>query len=300
VSVPPGYPPGPAQPVPGQPPDQPGCFRHPDRPTGLRCTRCDRPACPECLREASVGYQCVECVNAGQRDVRRARTVAGATVQTRPVVVPLMIGLNLGIFLVTVAQAGSLARNDISPLFFDWVTWPLAIVDGNEWWRLVTGGFLHYGLFHIAVNMLALWLLGREIEPLLGWPRFALVYLLSLLGGSTAAFAFGDVDTRLAGASGAVWGVIGAVLVAVVRLKLNPQPVLAMIAINVFISFLPGISLLGHLGGFVVGAALTAAMVYAPRERRLPIQAGAVAGVIVLLGVVIAVRTSQISALLGV
>ena len=296
MSVPPEYP-GPAQPAPGPPPGQPACFRHPDRPTGLRCTRCDRPACPECLRDASVGYHCVECVNAGQRQVRRPTTIAGAPVQRRPVVTPVLIALNLGVFLITAAQARSLMRNDVSELFFDWVTWPLLIVDGGEWWRLLTGGFLHYGLIHVAVNMLALWMLGRDVEQLLGWPRFLLIYVMSLLGGSTAAFVFGDPATRLAGASGAVWGIIGAVLVAVVRLKLNPQPVIGLILINVFISFLPGISLLGHLGGFVVGAALTAAMLYAPRAQRVPVQAGAVLAVLVVLGALLAMRAAQISTL---
>jgi membrane associated rhomboid family serine protease len=209
-------------------------------------------------------------------------------VQTRPVLTLLLIALNLGIFLITAAQAGSLMLNADSPLFYDWVTLPLAVVVDGEWWRLITGGFLHYGLVHVAVNMLALWLLGRDVELMLGWPRFAAVYLLSLLGGSTAVFAFGDTNTALAGASGAVWGVIGAMLVIVVRLKLNPQPVLALIAINVFISFLPGISLLAHLGGFVVGAAVTAAMVYAPSQQRVPVQIGAVLGAVVLLGMIIA------------
>jgi len=148
------------------------------------------------------------------------------------------------------------------------------------------------------VNMLALWLLGREVEVLLGWPRFAAVYLLSLLGGSTAVFALGDMNTALAGASGAVWGVIGAMLVIVMRLKLNPQPVLALIAINAIISFLPGISLLGHLGGFVVGAVVTAAMVYAPPRQRVPIQIGAVVAVLVVLsGVIITVSAMRVSAI---
>jgi membrane associated rhomboid family serine protease len=216
-------------------------------------------------------------------------------VQSKPVLTPLLIALNLGIFLITAAQAGSLLRNDLSELFYDWVTLPLAVVIDGEWWRLITGGFLHYGLAHVAVNMLALWLLGRDVELLLGWRRFAAVYLLSLLGGSTAVFAFGSTNTALAGASGAVWGVIGAMLVIVVRLKLNPQPVLVLIAINVFISFLPGISLLAHLGGFVVGAAVTAAMVFAPPKQRVPVQIGAVIGAVVLLGVIIAGSAMRIS-----
>jgi membrane associated rhomboid family serine protease len=219
-------------------------------------------------------------------------------VQSRPVLTPLLIALNLGLFVVTAAQAGSVQHNNLSPLFVDWVTLPRLVAVDGEWWRLITGGFLHYGLAHVAVNMLALWLLGRDVEVLLGWPRFGAVYLLSLLGGSTAVFALGDTNTALAGASGAVWGVIGAMLVIVVRLKLNPQPVLVLIGINLFISFLPGISLLGHLGGFVVGAVVTAAMVYAPPRQRVPVQVGAVVGVlVVLLGVILAASAVRFSAI---
>lgn len=293
MTVPPGYPPGPSQPYEPQQ-SLPACVRHPDRPTGLRCVRCDRPACPECLREASVGYQCVDCVNEGRRTVRQQTTVAGAVLRTQLVVVPVMIALNLLVFAFTAAQAGNLMSNNRSQLFDDWVLWPFAVVEFDEPWRLVTAGFLHYGPIHIALNMMALWILGRDIEPLLGRARFLAVYLLSLLGGSAAVFLLGPPETGTAGASGAVWGVMGAVLVAVLRLKLNPQPVLGVILINVFISFLPGISLLGHLGGFVVGAAATAALVYAPRERRTQIQVGALSVIGVLLVIVIALRWANL------
>lgn len=294
MTVPPGYPPGPAQPYEPQQ-GLPACVRHPDRPTGLRCVRCDRPACPECLRDASVGYQCVDCVNEGRRTVRQQTTVAGAVLRTQLVVVPVMVVLNLALYAFTAAQAGSMTGNDRSQLFEDWVLWPFAVVAYDEPWRLVTAGFLHYGPIHIALNMVALWILGRDIEPLLGRARFLAVYLLALLGGSASVFLFGPIGAGTAGASGAVWGVMGAVLVAVVRLKLNPQPVLGVILINVFISFLPGISLLGHLGGFVAGAAATAALVYAPRQNRTRIQVGALSAIGVLLVVAIALRWAQLA-----
>jgi len=265
------------------PPGLPACVRHPDRPTGLRCVRCDRPACPQCLREASVGYQCVDCVAEGQRSVRRPTTVAGATPGTRLVVVPVLIAINVAIFVITASQAGSANANEDSALFGRWVLWPLGIAAFDQPWRLITSGFLHYGPFHLALNMLALWIIGRDLEPLLGRVRFTAVYLLSLLGGSVAVFLFGSLNAQTAGASGAVWGAMGAILVVVLRLKLNPQPVLAVIAINAVISFLPGISLLGHLGGFVAGVLATAALLYAPRERQVPLQAAALVGLGVLL-----------------
>jgi len=277
----------------------PVCPRHPDRPTGLRCVRCDRPACPECLREASVGYQCVDCVNQGQRAVRQRTTIAGAKLTNRVVAVPVLVALNLAVFVITAAQAGSAGNNEAASLFGSWVLWPVAVVEFGEPWRLVTAGFLHYGPIHVALNMIALWILGRDIEPLLGRARFIAVYVLSLLGSSVAVFLFESVNSGTAGASGAVWGLMGAVLVTVLRLKLNPQPVIAVIAINAVISFLPGISLLGHLGGFVVGVAATAALLYAPPgPRRVPIQVGALTGLGVLLVVLAALRWAQLAAVL--
>lgn len=246
----------------------PSCVRHPDRPTGLRCTRCDRPACPDCLREASVGYQCVDCVNEGRQTILRPKTVAGAQLSRRLVVVPTLIAINVAVFAFTVYQASSLGQNQFSQLFQDWQLWP-PIIAGGEWWRLVTSGFLHNGPVHIGLNMVVLYLLGRELEPLLGWLRFTAVYLISLLGGGVSVLLFGDENVPVAGASGAVFGLMGGLLVVVFRQRMDPRPLLATIALNVFISVaVPGISLLGHLGGLVVGAIATAAMVYAPAKQR--------------------------------
>lgn len=284
---------GPPEPW-GTPGTMPSCVRHPDRPTGLRCTRCDRPACPECLREASVGYQCVDCVNEGRRNVRRPTTVAGAGLEQRLVVVPALILLNLAVFAVTAVQAGSFAHNETSDLFDQWQLWPPVVASG-DWWRLVTAGFLHYGPIHIAFNMIALYVLGRDLEPLLGRVRFTALYLVSLLGGGVAVFLFGDEGTAVAGASGAVFGLMGGIAVVVVRLKLNPGPALGIIALNVFISVtLPGISLLGHLGGLVIGAIVAVAMVYAPARSRLAWQIGTVAALTVALIGLVVVRDAQL------
>jgi len=270
------------------------CARHPDRATGLRCTRCERPACPECLREASVGYQCVDCVAEGSRAVRPARTFVGARFSRRLVVTPVLIALNALVFALTAVQAGSVVGNNRSELFLDYYLWPAAVYYG-EWWRLVTSGFLHFGPAHLALNMIALYVLGRDLEPVFGKVRFLAVYLVSLLGGGVAVYLFGGVNTPVAGASGAVYGLMGAMLVAVLRLKLNPGSALGVIGLNLVLSFtLPGISLLGHLGGLVVGAAVAAGLVHAPRERREVWQAGVVAAAFALLVVMAFVRTGQL------
>ncbi len=290
MTVPPGHS---AEQAGAQPP-MPGCARHPDRPTGLRCVRCERPACPECLREASVGYQCVDCVNEGSRSTRRPVTVAGARLSTTPVVVPVLIALNVLVHVLTSFQAGTPMENYGSALFAEWSLWPLPVA-GGQWWRLVTSGFLHIGLIHLLVNMVALWVIGRDLEVMLGRIRFASVYLLSLLGGSTAVFLFGGLQHPVAGASGAVYGLMGGIAIAAFRLKLNLRPILMVIGINIVLTLsIPNISLLGHLGGLVVGLASTAALLYAPAERRTLWQAAALAGLFVVLVAALLTRDAQL------
>ena len=284
MTFPPSSPPGGY----GYPQPSAVCSRHPDRPTGLRCVRCDRSACPECLREASVGYQCVDCVAEGGRTQRYSTTVAGARPSDRNLVIPVLIAVNVAVFVVTVAQA-SLWRNDTAPLFQQWALSPLAVA-GGQLWRLLTSGFLHFGPVHLAFNMIALWVIGRDLETVLGRGRLITVYLVSLLGGSAAVFALEDVQSLTAGASGAVYGLMGGLAVVLLRLRRSPGPALGIIAINVAITFVvPGLSLLGHLGGLAFGSAATAALVYAPAARRIPVQVAAVGALIaVIVGLVLA------------
>lgn len=243
----------------------PVCVRHPNRETGVRCTRCDRPACPACLREASVGYQCVDCVAEGARGQPRAVTAPWAEPVGRSVVVPALIAINLAVFAITVMQAGSLASNDSAELFQRSAISPTAVANG-AWWQLFTSGFLHFGPIHLAFNMIALWVIGRDLEQVLGWARFLVVYLVSMLGGGLAVFLFASQNSLTAGASGAVFGLMGGLVMVLLRLRRDPRPALTIILLNVVISFVvPGISILGHLGGLVVGTAVTAGLVYAPR-----------------------------------
>ncbi|WP_141281772.1 rhomboid family intramembrane serine protease [Pseudonocardia hydrocarbonoxydans] len=264
------------------------CVRHPDRPTGLACTRCARPACPECLREASVGYQCVDCVRQGQREVRRATTVAGAVLGARPLVVPALVVLNLLAFAATAVQAGSIGANTRSALFVDWALSPGTVAAG-EWWRLVTSGFLHIGPLHLAFNMFALWIIGRDMEMLVGRGRFLAVYLLGMLGGAAAVMVLYGPGEYVAGASGAVFGLMGGLVVALLRLRRPLNQVLGLLAVNLALGFfVPGISWQAHLGGLLAGAAATAVLVYAPPARRAPVQGGGLAAIAVVLLVVVA------------
>ena len=280
----------------------PTCFRHGDRPTGLRCSRCDRPACPECLREASVGYQCVECVADGARTTRpfRQRTVAGAELVAKPVVVPALIVINVLIFAYTAYQARGIGNVTGAPLWLAWAEQPTAVANG-QWWRLITAGFLHNSVIHIAMNMLSLWWIGKDLERILGRVRFIAVYLVSLLGGGVSVLAFAAPQNPVAGASGAIFGLLGGVLVVVLKLKLNPGSVIATVAINLVLSVaIPGISLLGHLGGLVIGGLMTAAIIYAPEENRNRWQAGAVVvAVLALIGLVF-LRDAQLASVIPI
>jgi membrane associated rhomboid family serine protease len=232
----------------------------------VRCTRCDRPACAACLREAPVGYQCVDCVAAGARSQPRTSTILWAQPTGPSVVIPILIAINVAVFVVTVAQAGSLSNNTSALLFQQWALQPEAVAHG-AWWQLLTSGFLHIGPLHLAFNMIALWVIGRDLEQVLGRARFLVVYLVSLLGGSLVVFAFANPASNTAGASGAVFGLMGGLAVVLMRLRLSPRPALTIIVLNVIISFaVPNISILGHLGGLAFGTALTAAMVYTPKR----------------------------------
>jgi membrane associated rhomboid family serine protease len=282
--------------------DLPACVRHPDRPTGLRCVRCDRPACPDCLREASVGYQCVDCVAEGSKTVRPARTVGGARARAgvkQLVVVPVLIGINVLVFAVMALQAQSIVDNQQSSVYLYGTLIPGAVAEG-DYWRLLTSGFLHFGNYggygpvHLIFNMFALWVLGRDLEVALGRARFLAVYLVSLLGGSAAVMLFTPADGSTVGASGAIYGLFGGIAVVVFRSRMNPTPVLTLLGVNIFLSIaLPGISLAGHLGGLAVGALATAAMVYAPRNSKLlRFQVWACAALVVALLAVIVLKVS--------
>ncbi|MQY23039.1 rhomboid family intramembrane serine protease [Nocardia macrotermitis] len=254
-------------------PPAPTCFRHQDRTTGLACTRCGRPACPECLRQAAVGQQCVECVSQGQREVRQARTAVGGPVATRPVpyVTYVLIALNVAVFAFTAFQAHSVAANQYSTLFEDWVLWPVGVARG-QWIRVVGGAFLHYGPLHLAVNMFALYMLGRDAETVLGRWRYLTIYLISLFGGAAAVMWLAPHDAT-AGASGAIFGLFGALTVVLLRLRRSPTQMLVVIGINLIISIsVPGISLWGHLGGLAAGTLATVGLLYGPQWVRVRTQ----------------------------
>jgi membrane associated rhomboid family serine protease len=278
----------------GQPSAVQTCAFHPDRQTALRCTRCGRPACPECLVPASVGFHCRTCVAEGRANQRAARSVTGARLGQRPVVTLALIGINVLIFLVTAIQAKSGVDLNSSQIYLDGVLAPTLVASG-QLWRLFSGGFLHASVIHIALNMVSLYFLGLPLERILGRARFLVVYLLALLGGSAAVMLFSSPLTPTIGASGAIFGLMGGLVVVFRRFRYDMRQLLVVLGINLYLSFqLSGISWQGHIGGLLVGAAITAAMVYPPQAIRKKVQIGAAVGLLVLIVVVILVKDTQI------
>lgn len=256
---------------------QPGCVRHPDRPTGLSCARCGRPACPECLRPAPVGFHCVDCVAQEQRRHPQAVSQAGVPQSTStrmpfagvPIITYALIALNVLAYIVTAAQSGSVMDNNVGSTFFNQFALVPGMVANGDYVRLIGSGFLHYGLIHLAVNMYALYIVGIACENALGRLRYTAVYFISLIGGS-AAVMLGAWNAPTAGASGAIFGLFGAVLIILLRLKRSANMIIGIIVLNVIISVtVPGISWLGHFGGLVAGSLATAGIVYAPKLLQL-------------------------------
>ena len=190
--------------TPQSPAETPSCFRHPGRPTYVRCIRCERYICPECMREAAVGHQCLECARAGVRSVRQPRTMFGGRERSRtPVLTYALIAVNVGAFMLQMASV-KIERQLI--------LWPPAVANG-ELYRLGTSAFMHYGVTHLLLNMWALYVVAPPLEMWLGRLRFGALYALSALGGSVLVYLLSPLNTATAGASGAVFGLFGATFV---------------------------------------------------------------------------------------
>ncbi|GFH36538.1 rhomboid family intramembrane serine protease [Streptomyces pacificus] len=280
----------------------PGCYRHPGRETGIRCTRCERPICPECMVSASVGFQCPECVRTGSGtghapSASRPRTIAGAEVTRGDprLVTKILLALNAAVFLAVLASPALAAQLILIGRAFDPQLQELVGVAYGEWYRLLTSVFLHQQIWHIAFNMLGLWWLGGPLEAALGRVRYLALYLLSGLAGSALVYLLAAPNQGVLGASGAVWGLLGATAVLLRRLDYDLRPVIALLALNLLFTFtMPGISWESHVGGLVGGTVIAFGMVHAPRERRTLVQAGVCALILLVSVVAIVLRTQSL------
>ncbi|MEU7756537.1 rhomboid family intramembrane serine protease [Micromonospora sp. NPDC049101] len=293
------------------PPTAPVCYRHPGRETYVRCTRCDRPICPDCMREASVGHQCPECVDEGRRSVRPARTAFGGGIAGRHgYVTKALIALNVLFMVLSIASDrggdaaaggsgfGGLLGGDTPLTLWGGVLGyasyvPLGPVHGvaaGEWYRLISAMFLHYGLLHLLLNSWALWVIGRELEAALGRWRFLALYLIAGFGGNVAVYLFSAPNQPpTVGASTAIFGLFAAMFVIMRRLGLDTSSIVPVLVVNLVFTFaVPRISIAGHLGGLVIGALTAVVLAYAPRGRRTLVQVvGCAVIVLLLLGVAV-------------
>ena len=268
----------------------PVCPRHPDRVSYVRCQRCGRPACPECQRPAAVGFHCVDCVRELAGPAPRTAYGAVARPGGRALMTFLLIAACAVVYVLQWAVPNSLVYQE-----YAYAT----LLTGIEPYRMLTAAFLHAQTFilHILVNMYTLWIFGQALEPLLGRARFLAVYLLSAVGGSVGYFLLTPPNLGgVVGASGAVFGLFGAMFVVMRQRGGDSRQLLVLIAINAVLGFVvPQIAWQAHLGGLVTGALATAAIAYAPRGRhRSLVQYGGMAAVAVLLAVATLLRVSAL------
>jgi membrane associated rhomboid family serine protease len=237
------------------------CYRHPNRVTGVSCSSCGRPICPDCMTPTPVGMRCPECAKQKTKvhNMRAMRSDPRVTVGI--IIVCAVAFLASGSFGLGSAGGGRLLN--------DFALYGPAIDVNHEYWRLVTGGFLHAGLLHIGFNMYLLWILGQMLEPTLGSGRFAALYATALLWGSFGALLL-TPDAHTVGASGAVFGLMGAAAVELRSRGINPfqTDIGMLILFNLGLSFvLSGISIGGHIGGLIGGALAGMALGYSDRHR---------------------------------
>lgn len=245
------------------------------------------------MRDAAVGHQCVECVQAGAGTVRPPRTRFGGRQRSAaPVLTYALIGIDVLAFVLQMAS-GNLGRQ--------FTLWPPAVADG-QFYRLATAVFLHHGAMHLLFNMWALYVVGPPLEMWLGRLRFGALYALSGLGGSVLVYLLSPLNTATVGASGAIFGLFAALFVVAKRLAVDVRGVAAVIVVNLVFTFLvPAfssqlISWQAHIGGLVTGGLVGAAYAYPPRERRNLIQAAATIGTLALFTALIWWRTAYLLA----
>jgi membrane associated rhomboid family serine protease len=259
------------------------CYRHPDRETGLSCSECGRPICAECMTPAPVGIRCPD--HAGS-----SRTIRAPRIVARPagdaLVTKVLIGLNVGVYLITAVQGRGLNFPG-GALFEKWLLAGILLLHG-DWWRMVTAMFLHGSIWHIGLNMFALWVIGGPVEQYLGRARYVLLYFASGIAGSAGALFGVSMFTPTVGASGAIFGVLGAMMILewniTGRLAGNA---LTWIVINLVFNFVynsggGNISIGGHIGGLIGGILVTLAYSNFGRGRSAygRLSAPAVAGVV--------------------
>ena len=292
----------------------PTCYRHPGREAHIRCQRCNRIICPDCMRPAAVGFQCPSCVAEGAKTTRSGRTAYGGLRPTDASVTSMvLIAINVAVWIAITATGGAgsqlvewlalsprgFCASVVSYVDVSGLSCPPGYelhpgVSDGAYWQLVTSMFTHVQLWHIGFNMLALYALGPQLEASLGRARFLALYFLSGLAGSALVY-WGDRGAL--GASGAIFGLMGALLIVFIKSRGDVRGILTWIGINFVITFVfvNSISWEGHLGGFIGGVVIGAILVYAPRgSRRATVQVIGLVAVGLLIVAAILARTANL------
>ncbi len=283
----------------------PVCYRHTDRETWIRCQRCDNPICPDCMVPASVGFQCPSCVKDGAKSTRTGRLPYGGERSENPALTSfVLIAMNLAVWVAIRADdtlGGLSDRLALLPKSTSYEQNGIIVdvegVSGGAYWQLMTSAFAHITVTHIAFNMVALYFLGPQLEAVLGRARFLGLYLVSALTGSLAVMFLSEPHSQTLGASGAIFGLLGALLVVGLKVKADVNQILVWVGINVAFTVLASsyISWQGHLGGFVGGALIAALYVYSPREGRTVYQWTGLAAITVTTVALIAFRAAALA-----
>jgi membrane associated rhomboid family serine protease len=240
------------------------CYRHPSRETGVSCSNCGRPICPDCMTTTPVGMRCPECARQ-TTPVKRMRELARV-----PRVTYALLIANVAVFLTEKGQFTVSSTGVEGKVVEEGILDRYQIHEAQQYWRLVSAGFLHENLLHLGFNMYLLYLLGNMLEPAIGSSRFAMIYFTSLLAGSFGALLATPAPTL--GASGAIFGLMGAAAVELRarRMSIMQSGIGALILLNLVLSFsLANISVGAHVGG-LIGGALAAAAIRWSDGHRMP------------------------------
>ncbi|GAB3762291.1 rhomboid family intramembrane serine protease [Microlunatus parietis] len=250
-------------------PADPVCYRHPDRPTGIRCQRCRKPICGECMNTASVGFQCPRCVSAGQQTTRTPRSLFGANLRAGGgIVTKVLMGILVATFLLDLPTGGLVSAVLEMAGYY---------IETGQFWRLLTYGLITTGsgsffaILGLLMNLLVLWMAGRSLESELGSVRFAALYLIAGLGGATVLFLVAPTNYGFAGSTTALVGLLGANAIFKRRTGEDIRPDITLLVLLVLLNILAAFNSLGWIGligGIVVGAIAGATIAYAPRDRR--------------------------------
>jgi membrane associated rhomboid family serine protease len=246
----------------------PECGNHPGRPASVVCAHCHRPICTDCMQQAPVGWQCPNCIRQGAKTTRVIRPFAGASANRTGIVgstnpTPMVIGL-IVVNVICYVASGFGKTSVIDRLGM----WPDGVHFYHEDYRILTSMFLHLDFLHIASNMFTLLIVGPAVEVMLGKSRFLALYLLAGLGGNVMTYLIAPANGLSAGASGAIFGVMGAYVV-LARIQRKPMViVVVLIVVNLIIGFSGNIEWQAHVGGLLVGMGLALAYHFASTVRR--------------------------------